>query len=88
MVKQIERLPAVLARLGVKRTQFQEDYVLHDDADPYVPHSDETVLRVKPVPLGVRAIGFFSDEIDALIEALRRLRDHQAALPRARSARR
>jgi hypothetical protein len=32
MAKQIERLPARRARLGLKRTTFRDHFVLHDDA--------------------------------------------------------
>jgi hypothetical protein len=74
---QILRPEATRARLGVKKTKFDEDFVLHDDADPFVPNTDNTVPRLRPVALGIRAIGFFIDEIDTVIEAFRRWRDQQ-----------
>lgn len=70
---QIERNP--WERLGCGRTKFDEDYVLKNEDNPFVPNTDNRVKRVRPVPLGERARGFFSDEIDALIAALRALRD-------------
>jgi hypothetical protein len=51
---------------------FDENYV-DRGGNPLVPNTD--IPRLRPVQLGARAIGFFSDEIDNLIEALRRLRD-------------
>jgi hypothetical protein len=65
-------------RLGVGKTKFNEDYVYHPDRPDEgecVPGTD--VPRLKSVPLGEKAIGFFDDEIDALVEALRRERDHR-----------
>ena len=62
-------------RLGCGRTKFDEDYVLKNEDDRFVPNTNNQVKRVRPVPLGDRARGFFSDEIDGLIEALRTLRD-------------
>jgi hypothetical protein len=51
---------------------FDENYV-DRGGNPLVPNTD--IARLRPVQLGPRAIGFFSDEIDNFIEALRRLRD-------------
>ena len=65
-------------RLGVGKTKFNEDYVYHPDRPDEgecVPGTD--VPRLKPVPLGEKAIGFFDDEIDALVEGLRAERDHR-----------
>jgi hypothetical protein len=59
--------------LPVQQTKFYEDYVMHDEADPYVPGTN--IQRLRPVRLGARAVGFFSDEVFALNEALRQLRD-------------
>jgi hypothetical protein len=71
-------------RLGVAKTHFDENFVHRDSADASVPGAGGTVPRLRPVPLGIRAIGFFSDEIDTVIEALRRWRDQQPAAPRPR----
>jgi hypothetical protein len=38
-----------------------------------------TIRRLKPVQLGERAIGFFEDEADELLENLRRFRDGAAS---------
>ena len=65
-------------RLGVAKTKFFEDFVFHPDRPDegeYLPGTN--VPRLKPVSLGEKAIGFFDDEVDQLIEALRRERDKQ-----------
>jgi len=59
--------------LGVGPTHFHEQFVFHDEADPFVP--DTEIPRLRKIPLGCRAYGFASDEVDALIAALRKLRD-------------
>jgi hypothetical protein len=81
MPKQIVRKPAARALLGVGNTVFHEDYV-YAGSDEFVPGTD--VPRLKPVPLGTRrAVGYFTDEIDALIEGLRRWRDANPPKPRS-----
>jgi hypothetical protein len=73
------------AKLGVGVTKFDEDYVDqggNDPDDPFVPGTGNKVKRLRPVPLGKRAVGFFSDEVDKLIEALRKLRDATPRAPR------
>jgi predicted DNA-binding transcriptional regulator AlpA len=62
-VTNIIRPPAAWGRLGVGKSKFYEDYV-------------RTGL-LRSVKLGRRATGFFDDEIDALIEKMRRERDTQ-----------
>ena len=69
----IERSRAVYGRLGVGKTTFDENYVDRDGSNSTIPGTD--IPRLRPVQLGPRAIGFFSDEIDSLLEALRRMRD-------------
>jgi hypothetical protein len=59
--------------ISVGATKFYADYVLHDESDPFVPGT--AIPRLRSVPLGARAIGFFDDEVAALQEALRQLRD-------------
>ena len=49
--------------------------MLKDNNDSFVPGTDDTVRRVRPVALGSRAVGFFNDELDVLIEGLRQQRD-------------
>jgi hypothetical protein len=73
MALQIERRP--WQRIGVGRTKFDEDFVLNNEDDLFVPKTNNQVMRVRPVPLGERARGFFSDELDTLIEGLRQVRD-------------
>jgi predicted DNA-binding transcriptional regulator AlpA len=61
----IIRAPAAWRRLGVGKSKFYEDFV-------------RTGL-LRSVKLGRRATGFFDDEIDALIEKIRRERDTKVA---------
>jgi hypothetical protein len=71
----IERKKEVMTRLGVKLSYLDENIILRDPADPNVPgivRNDGTPIpRLKTVPLGACAVGFFSADVDALIEALR-----------------
>jgi hypothetical protein len=80
----IERPKSAAARLGVGNTKFDEAYV-DKGGDPFVPGTDGQVMRVRPFPLGKRAVGFFSDEIDELIEQLRAWRDKQPRTPPKRA---
>lgn len=84
MSGKIERRKSAAARIGVGATVFDERYVDKGD-DPFVPGTSSQVLRVRPVALGKRAIGFFSDEIDRLIEQLRALRDATPRVPPQRA---
>jgi len=61
--------------LGVGHSKFAEDFVLRDERDPFVPGTEGKVRRLKPMKLGERAVGFFEDEVHALIEGLRAHRD-------------
>jgi hypothetical protein len=63
--------------LGVGRTNFTDNYVYREGTDATVPGTD--VPRLRPVPLGPRAVGFFNDELQSLIEALRRFRKGAAS---------
>ena len=63
--------------LGVGRTSFLNSYVYREGAGATVPGTN--VPRLRPVPLGPRAVGFFNDELQNLIEALRRFRDGAAS---------
>jgi hypothetical protein len=76
----IERPEVTAGRLGVGKTKFDEDFVDHGNGKDKVPDTD--IKRLKPVPLGKKAVGFLSDETDALIEALRRRRDSTPSPPR------
>ena len=77
----IVRKPDARKMLGVGSTVFHEDYV-YNGADEFVPGTN--VPRLKPVMLGERrAVGYFTDEIDALIEGLRRWRDNNPPKPRS-----
>ena len=52
---------------------FDENYGDKGGNESLIPGTD--IPRLRPVPLGPRAIGFFDDELDNVIEALRRMRD-------------
>jgi hypothetical protein len=80
MPNYIVRQPVACERLGVGNTVFHLKFV-HNGRDDFVPGTN--VARLKPVPLGLRSVGYFSDEIDALIEGLRRWRDANPPKPRA-----
>jgi hypothetical protein len=85
---QIIREWEACARLGCKRTKFREQYRLNDPtprpddeaSGPYV--SDTKIPRLRPIPLGVRSIGYLSVELDALITALAAQRDSAPPRPR------
>jgi predicted DNA-binding transcriptional regulator AlpA len=63
--------------LGVGRTNFHDNYIYKEGGGETVPGTN--VPRLRPVPLGPRAVGFFNDELQNLIEALRRHRDGGAS---------
>ena len=73
----IRRPRETWARLGVGRSNFHENYVHKNGGPEHIPGT--TIPRLRPIVLGPRARGFLDDEIDALIEALRRHRDGGAA---------
>jgi hypothetical protein len=60
-------------RIARGRTAFEENIRWHSDDDPYIPGT--TIPRLRPVPIGVRDIGYLEHEVDALIDALAELRD-------------
>jgi predicted DNA-binding transcriptional regulator AlpA len=71
--KRIVREPEACNRLGCRRTKFRNDYRFNNQADPNVPNTG--IPRLRPVPLGVRNVGYIDGEIDDLIDALAALRD-------------
>jgi predicted DNA-binding transcriptional regulator AlpA len=75
MSNYILRQPTVCERLGVGNTVFHAKFV----GDGFVPGTN--VPRLKPVPLGLRSVGYFADELDALIEGMRRWRDANPRRP-------
>jgi hypothetical protein len=77
MPRGIERKPAVAARLGCGVTTLEEKYV-DRGGDPFVPGTGDAVRRIRPVAIGERLTGFFSDEVDRLIEEIRAWRDSAA----------
>jgi hypothetical protein len=71
--KQIVRKKEAPRRLGCGKTKFENDHVLHDPNDPFVPGTE--IPRLKPVALGPRNVGFIEDELEGLIDGLRAARD-------------
>jgi hypothetical protein len=69
----IVRSRAAYGRFGVGKTLFDENYVDKGGNNPLIPGTE--IPKLRPVSLGPRAIGFFDDELDNVIEALRRMRD-------------
>ena len=67
IVANIVRPSAAWRRLGIGRSKFYVDFV--------------RAGRLRPVKLGKRASGFFDDEIDALVEEIRRERDAAGRKP-------
>jgi hypothetical protein len=67
--------------LPVRHTKFYKDYVLQAGGDEFIPGTN--IPRLRLVPLGGRAVGVFQDELDALLEALRDLRDASPLRSRA-----
>lgn len=57
-------------KLPVGRTKFNDDYVYHEGGAEFI--SGTSIPRLHPVRLGPRAIAFAEDEVEAVIEALRR----------------
>lgn len=55
-------------KTGAGKTKFWEDFVLHDEADPYVPGTK--VKRLRRVRLGPKAVGFVEGDVDRLIVGL------------------
>jgi predicted DNA-binding transcriptional regulator AlpA len=62
----ILREPAVREKLGIGRSYFREKYI--------------NTGRLRAIPLGERAVGYAEDEVDQLVENLRRERDGAASL--------
>jgi hypothetical protein len=86
--RMIERQRGAQQRLGSGNTRSNQNLVLRDPDNPFVPGvvgTDGTPIpRLKPVPLGKRAIGFF------LMKSMRcrmRCEMHNASPPWCRRAR-
>lgn len=73
MPRKILRPPEARARVARGRTAFEDNYRLHDAADPFIPGT--RIPRLKPVAIGPRNIGYLEDEVDAVIDALAAMRD-------------
>ena len=77
----IQRLEVVATRLGIGISKFYEQFMDHGDGRDVIPGTD--IPRLRPLRMGPKSIGFITDEIDALIEALRRHRDSAPQAARA-----
>jgi hypothetical protein len=60
-------------KLPVGRTKFHDDYVFRKGGSEFITGTQ--IPRLRPVRLGPRAVGFADDEVEAVIEGLRRERD-------------
>ena len=67
MSKRILRKRELLERLGIRKTAFYDLFV--------------ATGKLRPVNIGTRAVGYLEDEVDELIEDMRRERDRK---PRTR----
>jgi hypothetical protein len=59
--------------LGISRSTFHDNFVLHSESDPYIPRTD--VRRLRLLHLAPNAAAAFDDEVAAVIEGLKRWRD-------------
>jgi hypothetical protein len=64
-------------KLPVGRTKFNDDFVYHEGGPEFIPGT--RIPRLRAVRLGPRAIAFAEDEVEAVIEALRRERVTRAS---------
>jgi hypothetical protein len=62
--------------LPCRKTQFFSDYVLKDEADPYIPNTK--VRRLRLARLSARMVVAFEDEVNDIVEGLRAERDTKA----------
>ena len=59
--------------IPVGRNKFYTDIVWHPGGEPCLPGTD--IPRLRLIKIGPRASGGFEDEVYAIVEALRSLRD-------------
>lgn len=78
------RPKAAWTQIGVGRTKFKDDIIAQPGGDEFIPGT--RIARLRPVKLGHRSTAFPSDEVEALIEALKADRDvkHNKAKPAAK----
>jgi hypothetical protein len=82
MAKRMLRPKQIYGRAGripVERTSFWDNIVYHEGGDPFIPGT--SVKRLKLTHIGPRAVAGFEDEVDAIVEGLRKQRDAPAAPP-------
>jgi hypothetical protein len=68
-------------RIPVSKSNFWDNIVYREGGDPFIPGTNETVPRLRLAHLGVRSVAAFEDEVDAIVEGLRKHRDAPAARP-------
>ena len=56
--------------MGVGKTKLHEDYLLRDASDPLIPGTD--VERMQVIPLGEKAVGVVSTEVERVQAGLQR----------------
>jgi hypothetical protein len=64
-------------KLGIGRTNLLENFTFKEGGAETVPGTN--VRRLRPVRLGLRAVGYVDAEVEGLIEGLRRFRDGGAS---------
>jgi hypothetical protein len=67
------RYPGILAKLGVGRDAFDENFLLKDENDPYIPAAisgSARIKRLRKLVLGEKTVVFSEEEADALAEAI------------------
>ena len=63
--------------IPVGHTKFYQDFVLRDPSDPFIPGT--SIPRLRLAKIGPRSSIAFEDEVYALVEALRAMRDAERA---------
>ena len=74
---QLYNVPGRPGILAIGKSALYENFILKDEANPYVPGTN--VRRLKLLHIAANATAVFDDELGALIEGLRRCRDSAPA---------
>jgi hypothetical protein len=72
MPKKFTRKNKLPSRFDIGKSNFTQNFVLRDEADPYIPGT--RIRRLKLTRLGPRSVGAFDDEIE-------RVQSELAAIP-------
>jgi hypothetical protein len=68
MPRKILRPPETWARLGRRKTSFEENIRFHAASDPFI--TGTRIERLRAVRLGPRCVGYLEHEVDRVIDAL------------------